>query len=93
MECKSCILSPFLSIKFCILPFDIFPKLWIFFLPSKLRSLIFVLREKFHISCRGSYKVQEGSFYPLVVVCVLGGGGGGGGGVRGVPGLPRFFFF
>ena len=74
----------FLSIKFCILPIDIFPKLWLF-LPSKLRSPVFVLRENFHISCRGSYKVQEGSFYPLVVV-------GGGGGVGDSRVSPRFFF-
>ena len=55
-----------------------------YFLPSKLRSPVFVLRENFHISCRGSYKVQEESFYPLVVV-----GGGG----SGTPGSPRYFFF
>ena len=54
-----------------------------YFLPSKLRSPVFVLRENFHISCRGSYKVQEGSFHPLVVV---------GGGCRGLPGLPEIFF-
>ena len=56
-----------------------------YFLPTKLRSPVFVLRENFHIGCRGSNKVQEGSFYPLVV--------SGGGGVSGSPGSPRDFFF
>ena len=55
-----------------------------FFFFFALKAPIFVLRENFHISCWGSYKVQEGSFYPLVVVCVWGGEGGG---------LPRYFYF
>ena len=37
-------------------------------LPSNLRLPIYVMRENFHLSCRGSYKEQEGRFvYSLAV--------------------------
>ena len=38
------------------------PKIVCNFLPSKLRSSKYVLRENFQLSCRGSYTTKEGSF-------------------------------
>ena len=68
----------FLSIKFCILPIDIFSKLWLFFSFKAPISGIRVAGEFFTIAVGDHIK---GSFYPLVVV-------GGGVGVS-----PRFFFY
>ena len=47
---------------FCRVRVDFFQKTCVQFLPSKLRSSIYVMRENFHFSCGGSYKAKEGNF-------------------------------
>ena len=44
-------------------------------LPSNLRLPIYVMWENFHLSCRGSYRAQEGRFF-LFSRSKWGGGGG-----------------
>ena len=63
---------------FCRVRVNFFPKKCVKFLPLKLRSSIYASRENFHLSCRGSYKAKEGSFYPLAA--------------RGGRGLPEIIF-
>ena len=43
-------------------------------LPSNLRLPIYVIRENFHLSCRGSYKAQEGRGFFLFSRSRAGGG-------------------
>ena len=69
--CKWCILSPVFAEFVSIF----FPKNFVQFLPSKLRSSIYVKRENIHLSTnRRSYKAKEGDFLSSRS---MGGGGSG----------------
>ena len=59
---------------------DFCPKLCVIF---TFKTPIYVMRENFHLSCRGSNKAQEGGFGSSH-------SGGGGGGVGRV--FPRMYF-
>ena len=58
-ECKWCILSPFYA-EFVLIFSQI---LCVIFAFNMFKALIYGMRENFHLSCRGSYKDQEGSFF------------------------------
>ena len=52
---------------FCIIRVD-FSKKMCLILPSNLRLPIYVMWENFHLSCRGSYRAQEGRFFYFLAV-------------------------